>query len=107
MFCRNPMMNLWIWAALFGASTVATGEDVRDIELRRLFEPTPAEQRAEASGRIYIYEGLRETDVARAMEEEFDRVESMMFIRVKKTDKTGETLKDPETGYAVVEDDGC
>ena len=54
MFCRNPMMNLWIWAALFGASTVATGEDVRDIELRRLFEPTPAEQRAEAAGRIFI-----------------------------------------------------
>jgi hypothetical protein len=31
----------------------------------------------------------------------------MMFIRVKKTDKTGETLKDTETGDAVVEDDGC
>jgi hypothetical protein len=101
-------MNLWISAALLGASTVATaGKDVRDIELRRLFEPTPAEQRAEASGRIYIYEGLRETDVARAMEEEFDRVESMMFIRIKKTDETGETLKDPDTGDALVEDDGC
>ena len=108
MFCSKRITNLCIWAALFGASTAATaGKDVRDIELRRLFEPTPAERRAEASGRIYIYEGLRETDVARAMEEEFDRVESMMFIRVKKTDKTGETLKDPETGYAVVEDDGC
>jgi hypothetical protein len=72
--CSDRIMNLWISAALFGASTVATaGKDVRDIELRRLFEPTPAEQRAEASGRIYIYEGLRETDVARAME---DRVRS-------------------------------
>jgi hypothetical protein len=74
MFCSDRIMNLWISAALLGASTVATaGKDVRDIELRRLFEPTPAEQRAEASGRIYIYEGLRETDVARAME---DRVRS-------------------------------
>ena len=108
MFCRIRSTNLWIWAALFGASTAATaGKDVRDIDLRRLFEPAPAELRAEESGRIYIYEGLRETDVERAMEEEFDRVESMMFIRVKKTDKTGKTLKDPETGDAVVEDDGC
>jgi hypothetical protein len=108
MFCIKRVRNPWIWAALFGASTAATAsKDVRDIELRRLFEPTPAERRAETSGRIYIYEGLRETDVARAMEKEFDRVESMMFIRVKKTDKTGETLKDPETGDAVVEDDGC
>jgi hypothetical protein len=41
------------------------------------------------------------------MEEEFDRIESMMFIRVKKTDETGETLKDPDTGEALVEDDGC
>jgi hypothetical protein len=41
------------------------------------------------------------------MEEEFDRIEGMMFIREKKTDENGAVLKDPETGKDVVEDDGC
>lgn len=82
--------------------------DVRQIELRRLFEPTPAELRAEQAGRIYIYEDLRDTDVARAMEQEFDRIESMMFIRVQRTDGKGEVMTDPESGVPMmISDDGC
>lgn len=82
--------------------------DVRQIELRRLFEPTPAELRAEQAGRIYIYEDLRDTDVARAMEQEFDRIESMMFIRVQRTDDKGEVMTDPESGVPMmISDDGC
>ena len=73
--------------------------DVRDIELRRLFEPTPAEQRAERSGRIYIYEGLRESDVARAMAEQFDRVDSMMFIRVQRPVQTTESKSKEPVKY--------
>jgi len=41
------------------------------------------------------------------MEEEFERVENMMFIREKKTDEKGEALKDPDTGAPIVQDDGC
>lgn len=81
--------------------------DVREIELRRLFEPTPSEVKAENQGRIFIYEGLRESDVERAMEQEFDRIEHMMFIRVQKTDEQGEVKKDPETGEVQYYDDGC
>ena len=87
------------------ASSGAT--DVTEIERRRLFEPTPSELRAEAAGRVYIYEGLRDRDVERAMEEEFKRVENMMFIRVKPTDRNGKPMKDPKTGAEYVQDDGC
>jgi hypothetical protein len=90
-----------------GASCIADAADVRDIELRRLFEPTAGELQDEAKGRVYIYDGLRDTDVARAMEEQFERVDNMMFIRVKPTDEKGEVLKDEETGEELVEDDGC
>lgn len=88
-------------------STVSYALDVREIELRRLFEPTPAELRGEASGDVYIYDGLKDSDVARAMTEEFDRVDSMMFIRVKKTDEQGDVRKNPETGADWMQDDGC
>jgi hypothetical protein len=101
------MMKLSIGWALLGASVAVWAADVREIELRRLMEPTPAELRAEAAGRIYIYEGLRDTDVAQAMQEQFGRVENMMFIRTKKTTETGEVVKDQNTGQAIVEDDGC
>ncbi|MEA3277292.1 MAG: hypothetical protein U9Q81_18830 [Pseudomonadota bacterium] len=89
------------------AADALAAADVSEIEMRRLFDPTPAELRAEASDRIYIYEGLRDIDIARVMDEEFERVESMMFIRTKMTTGTGEVVKDPKTAEAVVEDDGC
>ncbi len=100
---RFPLLIPLVWAA--AGATLAT--DVRDIELRRLFDPTQSEMNAERSGRIYIYEGLRDVDVKRAMEEEFDRVDSMMFIREQVTDEKGEVKTEPTTGKPVYQDDGC
>jgi hypothetical protein len=95
------------FAALILAPPGSFATDIYQIELRRLFEPTEAERAAEAAGRIHIYDGLRDVDVERALEEEFDRVDSMMFIRVRPTDQRGDVLRDPETGLEQVEDDGC
>ncbi len=81
--------------------------DVSEIELRRLLEPTQAELAQEKNGRIYIYDGVRDVDIDLALREHFNRVESMMFIRTKKTDEKGEVKRDVETGEAEVEDDGC
>lgn len=90
----------------FGAGSVEA-DDLREIQLRRLLEPTPAELAQEREGRIYIYESLTKEDIERAMEAEFNRVESMMFIRVPKTDESGEIMRDEETGDVMVEEDGC
>jgi len=92
---------------LIAFSGTAGAVDVSAIEKRRLFEPTEAELRQEAKGRIYIFDGVSDADIARAMDEEFARVQSMMFIRVKKTNENGEVLRNPDTGTAVVQDDGC
>jgi hypothetical protein len=101
------MKKIAMTGLLLLASTASLATDLRDIELRRLFDPTPAELRAETRGRIYIYDGLKDIDVARAMSEEFDRLENMMFIRLKKTDPNGEVRKNPKTDEIVYEDDGC
>lgn len=77
-------MALLLGVVFLGVSSIVSAADVREIELRRLFEPTPSELAQEEKGRIYIYDGLRDKDVQRAMEQEFDRVENMMFIREKK-----------------------
>ena len=81
---RALIFSLTLVAASVSTPAIAAADGLRDIELRRLFEPTPAELGAERSGRIYIYDGLNERDVARALEEEFARVDSMMFIRVER-----------------------
>ena len=94
-------------APVSSAGQAADVADVTDIELRRLLEPTPSELAQEESGRIYIYDGLRDIDIDHAMREHFDRVEHMVFIRTKKTDETGALKRDKETGEAIVEDDGC
>lgn len=89
---------------------LATGsgkaDEIRDIEMRRLFHPNPSELAAEASGRIYIYDGLTSKDVERALDTEFARVESMMFIRTK-TPKKAPTQQTPAVEYEYQSDDGC
>lgn len=104
---RVSRMNMTIAALLvITAVSAAQAADVRDIELRRLFEPTPSERATEQQGRIYIYDGLNRDDISRAMTEEFDRVESMMFIRVRpgeKEQKAVEKGDEPAPRY----DDGC
>jgi hypothetical protein len=107
---QNPRQACFValgLGAFFAFSGVAAAADVSEIELRRLLEPTQAELAAEAKGRIYIYDGLRDVDVQRALDEEFERVDSMMFIRTVKTDAAGEVQRDADTGEVAYEDDGC
>lgn len=87
-------------------------KDLKDIELRRLFEPTPTELRADRSGRIFIHEGLSELDVERAMRDEFDRIDSVMFIRVKRAPRHEEAQSGKPEGAGTETptdsiDDGC
>ena len=47
---------------------------------RMLFNPSPAQLEMERSrNRIMIYEGLKDVQVAEAMDSQFDRIEHMMF----------------------------
>jgi hypothetical protein len=104
---RTPLNRLAGFVLACYAGAAAHAADVSDIELRRLFDPTEAELASEAEGRIYIYDGLTDRDVQRALNEEFERVDNMMFIRTRKTDEAGEVKRDVETGEVEYEDDGC
>ncbi len=75
----------------------AQAEDM-DWQVRRLLQPTPEEQQRDASGRVFIYDGLHEEQVNKAMDKQFHRVDAMMFVRTRVTSANGET---------EVEDDGC
>lgn len=51
----------------------------------RLFEPPQNELIWEAEGRVTIRDGLTDRDVERTLDEQFDRLVHMMFIRVAVT----------------------
>lgn len=66
---------------------------------RRLFTPTLSELQQEAAGRIFIYDGMMEADLDRALDNQFQRLDSMMFIRTKRPL--------PEGDVVAYEDDDC
>lgn len=65
---------------------------------KMLFMPTESMLKAEAKGRIMIYDGLKSETVHRAMNEQFDRIDNMMFVRIH---------HEQDNSESSVEDDGC
>jgi hypothetical protein len=63
---------------------------------RRLMAPSAAEQRMEQRGRVYIYDGLHEDAVDQAMDNQFERVENMMFVGVRHSTDDGEEYADDD-----------
>jgi hypothetical protein len=90
-------------------SSLALSDDAvqRRWQVKRLFEPTPAQLQRETRGQVFIYHGLPDTVVDRAMTQEYDRLQSMMFTGVIITDDQGSPINDPETGTFLTVDDGC
>ena len=89
------------------SSTLVKADPQTDWYLQQLFAPSNAQLQLETGGRVQIYAGLRDVDVARAMNEQFDRIEYMLFTGTIITDASGEVLTDPETGEVLVENDDC
>lgn len=94
------------WAASAGADEAAIPKGLTKWQFKQLFEPTPGQRAAERRGRVMIYDGVKDRTVDRVLEQQFDRIQSMMFTRVIRTDKSGEP-KRTSTGSLVYEDDGC
>ena len=76
-------------------------------QMKRLFKPTDADLKSETRGRVMIYDGLTDKMVERALDEQFHRVDAMMFTRTVVTDSDGAPRRDADSGAVVYEDDGC
>jgi len=87
-----------------GAQTALAADQWQE---RMLFDPPSSQLEAEARGRIMIYDGMTDAQIASAMDSQFDRIESMMFVRTIHTDAQDEVMHDPEGGQVEVDDDGC
>lgn len=80
---------------------------IENWQYNRLFNPSPANLKAEERGTVFIYDGLTDVTVKQALDQNFDRIQNMLFTGTVITDENGNPQLDPITGEPLVEDDGC
>ena len=100
---HTAVLTSAITALLLGSAPATAG----DWQEKMLLNPSDSQLKLEQRGRVMIYDGLTDKQIASAMDAQFDRIESMMFVRTIVTDEQGEAERDTETGEVIVEDDGC
>ena len=91
------MLSALLLAGVLASLPILAGAD-DGFQGNALFNPSRALLLAEARGRVMIYDGLDNAEVERALDEQFERIEHMMFTRTRHTGPDGEVS---------VEDDGC
>ena len=83
--------------AISTAATQTTANPVgQDWQQQRLLQPTARQLDAEERGRVEIYDGLHEQVVDQAMDTQFPRIGSMMFVRTVHTDPDGTEYADDD-----------
>ncbi|WP_078119894.1 hypothetical protein [Thiosocius teredinicola] len=85
------------WGAAADPTQIALSDD---YQTNRLFTPSPRMLEQERAGRVFIYDSLDAREVDAAMDQHFERIQNMMFIRVRRL-----APSNPEV--VEVEDDGC
>jgi len=88
--------GLLLGSMLVSVPLAVSAED--SFQMNALFNPGKSLLQAEARGRVMIYDGLNEEVVERALDEQYGRIEHMMFTRTRHTEPDG---------VVSVEDDGC
>lgn len=63
----------------------ADPDKINEYQFRRLMQPTPGELAGEEKGRVFIYERMQDKQVDTALDENFDRMDSMMFINTQRS----------------------
>lgn len=78
-----------IYANLVFQDSLA-GEASDDFSLTRLQDPSLDLLKREEQMRITIFDGVEVTEVERALDEQFERIDSMMFVRTRHPQPDGE-----------------
>ncbi len=79
-------------------SAHATVDARGGFQMNMIYNPSPAVLERERKGFVFIYDGFTNQEVESIMDEQFERIEAMMFTRIRHVSANG---------VVEVEDDGC
>lgn len=106
---KRKVISITIVGLLSCSAAIASqGENVDlmyEFQYDQLMDPSEEQRQLEKEGHVFIYEGLKESDIQTALDKHQDRMASMMFINVVWTDEAGNPLVDPDSGQPLVDDD--
>lgn len=74
----------------------AQAADSMNWNQRMLFQPSYAMLKAESRGRVNIYDGLHEAEVDRALDQQFGRIQAMMFTGTRRVVEEGTVVADDD-----------
>lgn len=70
--------------------TLSSAHGYDSYQLKVLFTPSKSDLEAEAKGRVMIYDSLKNETVEKALNEQFGRINHMMFVRTQYLQESGE-----------------
>lgn len=76
-------------AAIHLLSFITGAQAASNYQHNALFNPSQFQLQAEDNGRVMLYDRLDNETVELAMTEQFDRIESMMFVRTRYIQEDG------------------
>lgn len=91
-------------------SAVAGESAGDDWQMQMLLAPTPQQIEMERrKSKVFIYSQVKEPDLERAMDEQFGRIEHMMFINtlVREPEPKADATQPADKAVWVEQDDGC
>jgi len=107
---RTKLLVIAPVVVLLGSGSIAQAKQTDFIntwQTNILTNPSEHQLQREKQGKVTIFDGLTDRLVDDIMDTQFDRIESMMFVRVVVTDNNGKAKQDPDTGNIVTEGDDC
>jgi len=84
---------------------LALASSIHNYQLKRLMQPSDRQIKHEEKERVIIYVGMKDIDIEKAMDEQFDRIEKFVFAATIVTDQNGKPLY--KNGQIVTEDNDC
>ncbi len=82
--------------AVYAGGSLAADDAPGGYDQSILFNPSRAVRLAEEKGRVTVYDGLEHKVVDQALDTQFERIESMMFVRMRETLPDGEVETDED-----------
>ena len=101
--CRATVVLFFLMAA--SAAYSKEMDLMYEFQLDQLLNPSEEQLAMERDGQVFIYDGLKESDIKLALDQQQHRMQSMMFVNVVWTDDNGKPVIDPYTGEVVTDND--